>query len=157
MSGEDSTSSATSSPATGAESGGPGAPAGRADVLGEIRQQRIDKVHQLREQGIDPYPPDAVDRVSIARAREIADGEPALRLGMCLVKSLSEAGAERLVLARRARAFASVQDLAARAQLDRGDLEALAAAVGDVANAAVYTRPPTRTRPALRRKRADVP
>ena len=62
VSGEDSTSSATSSPATGAESPGPGAPAGRGAVLGEIRQQRIDKVHQLREQGIDPYPPDAVDR-----------------------------------------------------------------------------------------------
>src|SRR5580704_18412212 len=77
-------SSATSRPAD-AGSGEPGAPASRADVLGEIRQQRIGKVHQLREQGIDPYPPDAVDRVSIARAREIADGEPATIAGRIML------------------------------------------------------------------------
>jgi DNA polymerase III alpha subunit/intein/homing endonuclease len=57
-----------------------------------------------------------------------ADGEPALRLGLRLVKSLSEAGAGRVVAARAARAFTSVADLASRAALDRGDLEALAAA-----------------------------
>ena len=56
------------------------------------------------------------------------DGSPALRLGLRLVKSLSEAGVQRLLAARAARAFASVQDLSARAGLDRGDLEALAAA-----------------------------
>ncbi|HYC08519.1 MAG TPA: error-prone DNA polymerase [Steroidobacteraceae bacterium] len=56
------------------------------------------------------------------------DGSPALRLGLRLVKSLSEAGAQRLTDARRRQPFASVQDLAARAALDRGDLEALAAA-----------------------------
>jgi error-prone DNA polymerase len=55
-------------------------------------------------------------------------GQPALRLGMRLVKSLSEAGAKRLVEARKERSFASVQELAERAALDRGDLEALAAA-----------------------------
>jgi error-prone DNA polymerase len=49
-------------------------------------------------------------------------------LGMRLVKSLTEAGARRLVEARRQQPFASVQDLAGRAALDRGDLEALAAA-----------------------------
>jgi DNA polymerase-3 subunit alpha len=56
------------------------------------------------------------------------EGQPALRLGMRLVKSLSEAGAKRLVEARKERPFASVQELAERAALDRGDLEALAAA-----------------------------
>jgi error-prone DNA polymerase len=56
------------------------------------------------------------------------DGQPALRLGMRLVKSLSEAGALRLVEARNVRPFSSVQELAERAALDRGDLEALAAA-----------------------------
>ena len=45
-----------------------------------------------------------------------------------MVKSLSEAGAQRVVEARRQRPFASVQDLGERAALDRGDLEALAAA-----------------------------
>ena len=57
-----------------------------------------------------------------------ADGEPALRLGLRLVKSLSQAAVTRLIAARDARPFASVEDLAARAALDRGDLEALAAA-----------------------------
>ncbi|HVO48812.1 MAG TPA: LAGLIDADG family homing endonuclease, partial [Steroidobacteraceae bacterium] len=57
------------------------------------------------------------------------DGEPALRLGMRMVKSLSEAGARRVADAVRAGpCFASVQDLTRRAALDRGDLEALAAA-----------------------------
>lgn len=54
--------------------------------------------------------------------------QPALRLGMRLVKSLSQAAAERIVAARKDRPFTSVQDLAVRAALDRGDLEALAAA-----------------------------
>ncbi len=56
------------------------------------------------------------------------DGKPALRLGLRLVKSLSRSGADRLVAARALQPFASVQDLSQRAGLDRGDLEALAAA-----------------------------
>ncbi len=54
--------------------------------------------------------------------------QPALRLGLRLVRSLCEAGAGRVVAARARRPFATVQDLAERAALDRGDLEALAAA-----------------------------
>jgi error-prone DNA polymerase len=56
------------------------------------------------------------------------DGEPALRLGMRMVKSLSEAAGMRVEAARIERRFESVQDLARRAALERGDLEALAAA-----------------------------
>jgi error-prone DNA polymerase len=52
----------------------------------------------------------------------------ALRLGLRLVKSLPEAAAKRIMAARREHCFSSVQDLAQRALLDRGDLEALAAA-----------------------------
>ncbi|HEY4137171.1 MAG TPA: error-prone DNA polymerase, partial [Casimicrobiaceae bacterium] len=50
----------------------------------------------------------------------------ALRLGFCMVKGLTEAGAKRIVEARRMRSFASVADLAQRASLDRRDLTALA-------------------------------
>jgi len=64
----------------------------------------------------------------IPSGEEEGPGQPALRLGMRLVKSLSEAGAQRLVEARRLGPFTGVQDLAERAALDRGDLEALAAA-----------------------------
>jgi error-prone DNA polymerase len=47
---------------------------------------------------------------------------------MRVVKSLALAAVDRLLDARRERPFMSVQDLTARAALDRGDLEALAAA-----------------------------
>ncbi len=54
--------------------------------------------------------------------------QPALRLGLCLVKGLAEAAAERLVAARGQGAFASVDDLARRAHLNAHDMHALAAA-----------------------------
>jgi DNA-directed DNA polymerase III PolC len=56
------------------------------------------------------------------------DGRAALRLGLRLVKHLSQEGAARLLAARARRAFDNVADLAERAALDRRDLEALAAA-----------------------------
>jgi DNA-directed DNA polymerase III PolC len=60
---------------------------------------------------------------------ERRDGNrPALRLGLRLVKHLSQEGAARLLTARAVRAFDSIADLAERAALDRRDLEALAAA-----------------------------
>ncbi len=57
-----------------------------------------------------------------------ADGRPALRLGLRMVKHLSRDGAQRLLEARTRRAFVHIADLAERASLDRRDLEALAAA-----------------------------
>jgi error-prone DNA polymerase len=54
--------------------------------------------------------------------------KPALRLGLGLVKGLKAHAAERVVAARRERPFTSTEDLARRAQLDRADLSALAAA-----------------------------
>jgi error-prone DNA polymerase len=52
--------------------------------------------------------------------------DPELRLGLRLVRGLTEAGAARIVNARRERPFSSVADLAHRARLDRRDLTALA-------------------------------
>jgi error-prone DNA polymerase len=54
--------------------------------------------------------------------------QPALRLGLCLVKGLSEAGGKRVATARRQAPFANVNDLVRRAQLNQRDSEALAAA-----------------------------
>jgi lysyl-tRNA synthetase class 2 len=79
VSAEDSTSTPTSHPDQDQDQ------AGRADVLGEIRQQRIGKVHQLRELGVDPYPPDAVPRTPIEAARELADGEPVAIAGRIML------------------------------------------------------------------------
>jgi error-prone DNA polymerase len=54
------------------------------------------------------------------------DQRPALRLGLRMVRSLTEAAALRIMNARRTAPFASVADLAHRAMLDRRDLAALA-------------------------------
>ncbi len=54
------------------------------------------------------------------------DDEPALRLGMRMVKGLGEEAALRIMAARAEAPFASVQDLTLRAQLGRRELEALA-------------------------------
>jgi error-prone DNA polymerase len=85
-------------------------------------------VRDAREHGVEvrPVRVEVSDYDSTLETRE--DGSLALRLGMSLVKSLSRAGGERVMKAREKRAFISVQDLGERAALDRGDLEALAAA-----------------------------
>ncbi|MGO9804522.1 MAG: error-prone DNA polymerase [Steroidobacteraceae bacterium] len=85
-------------------------------------------VRDARAHGVEVRPVDAGVSLWDSTLERCADGEPALRLGLRLVKSLSQAGAERLIGARAVGPFASVPELAARAGLDRGDLEALAAA-----------------------------
>ncbi len=52
--------------------------------------------------------------------------QPAIRLGLRLASGFSQAAAERIMQARRVSAFASVDDLARRAQLDARDLQTLA-------------------------------
>ena len=54
------------------------------------------------------------------------DDEPALRLGLRMVKGLGKEAATRIETARAAAPFASVQDLTLRAALERRELEALA-------------------------------
>ena len=53
--------------------------------------------------------------------------QPAIRIGLNMVSGLSEACATRIVAARARTAFASVEDLALRAGLNRHDLDCLAA------------------------------
>lgn len=69
----------------------------------------------------------------------VREGAMALRLGLRLVKGLSSDGAARLVAARSERRFDSVPDLAQRAQLERRDVDALAAA-GALASLAGHRR-----------------
>jgi len=85
-------------------------------------------VRDVRAHGVEVRPVDVGASLWDSTLERRADGEPALRLGLRLVKSLPQAGAERLIAARALRPFVSVPELAARAGLDRGDLEALAAA-----------------------------
>ncbi|MFO0147175.1 MAG: OB-fold nucleic acid binding domain-containing protein, partial [Betaproteobacteria bacterium] len=55
-------------------------------------------------------------------------GKPAVRLGLQLVNGMNEAAGLRIECARRDRPFESVADLTRRARLNRGELNALAAA-----------------------------
>ena len=57
-----------------------------------------------------------------------AHGQPPIRLGLRLIKGLSQTAIHRIVSARRQTPFRNIRDLRARAQLERHDMEALAAA-----------------------------
>ncbi|GFE82462.1 error-prone DNA polymerase [Steroidobacter agaridevorans] len=59
---------------------------------------------------------------------DASERSPALRLGLRLVKGLSEAAVDALLNARRARPFADTADLVRRSLLSRRDLELLAGA-----------------------------
>jgi len=85
-------------------------------------------VRDARAHGVEVRPVDVQESAYESTLERREDDEPALRLGMRMVKSLSEAAGLRVEAARIERRFESVQDLARRALLDRGDLESLAAA-----------------------------
>src|SRR5882757_8165037 len=85
-------------------------------------------VRDSRAHGVERRPADVQESAYESTLQRRENGEPALRLGMRMVKSLSEVGGRRVEAARMERHFESVQDLGRRAELDRGDLEALAAA-----------------------------
>lgn len=65
--------------------------------------------------------------------------DPAARLGLRLVKGVSQSAVDRLIAARVARPFVSVDDLAVRARLDPAELGKLAAA-GALASLAGHRR-----------------
>jgi len=56
------------------------------------------------------------------------DDAPTLRLGLRMIRGLSQGAAGRIAAVRQAGVFVDVQDLTQRARLNRGDLKALAAA-----------------------------
>jgi len=84
-------------------------------------------VQDARRHGVEVRPVDVTVSEWDCTLEPGASG-PTLRLGMRMVKGLPQAAAERIVQARGARPFASVEDLAPRAALDRRDLKCLAAA-----------------------------
>jgi error-prone DNA polymerase len=97
-------------------------------------------VRDAREHGVEVRAVDVcVSGVDCSLEPSGIEGRPALRLGLRLVRGLSRTAAARLVATRQARLedharqargapFDDLQDLAESATLDRGDLEALAAA-----------------------------
>ncbi|WP_417629347.1 helix-hairpin-helix domain-containing protein [Ottowia flava] len=80
--------------------------------------------HLPAQQPLARPAPDAIANIACADTPT----RPAVRLGLCLVKGLSQTAAQRIEAARAQQPFASVDDLARRAGLDTRDLNALAAA-----------------------------
>ncbi|HEY3730283.1 MAG TPA: error-prone DNA polymerase [Steroidobacteraceae bacterium] len=66
--------------------------------------------------------------LELAGASPAAGVQPALRLGLRLVRGLPREDGERIVTERAQRAFISIDELAARARLSRRSIQALAAA-----------------------------
>jgi error-prone DNA polymerase len=85
-------------------------------------------VRDARAHGVEVRPVDVAISDWDCTLERRDDGRPVLRLGLRVVKHLSQEGAFRLLAARAAGAFVDSADLAERAVLDRRDLEALAAA-----------------------------
>lgn len=85
-------------------------------------------VQNARRHNVEVRPVDVRISAWDCTLERTRNGEPALRLGLRLVKGLAGKAAERLLSARAAAPFESTQDMAERARLDRGDLGALAAA-----------------------------
>jgi error-prone DNA polymerase len=85
-------------------------------------------VRDARSHGVEVRAVDVASSDWDCTLERRTDGRPALRLGLRLVKHLSNEGAARLLAARATRAFGSIADLAERGELDRRDLEALATA-----------------------------
>jgi error-prone DNA polymerase len=85
-------------------------------------------VRDARTHGVEVRPVDLMHSDWDCTLEKRADGRAAVRLGLRMVKHLSEESAQRLVLARAERAFSSIADVAERGALDRRDLQSLAAA-----------------------------
>ncbi|MGH8581593.1 MAG: error-prone DNA polymerase [Gammaproteobacteria bacterium] len=85
-------------------------------------------VQDARRHGVEVRPVDVVVSAWDAALERAASGQPAVRLGLRMVKGLSQAAAERLVEARASAPFSDIHDLTQRARLERKDLDALAAA-----------------------------
>jgi error-prone DNA polymerase len=85
-------------------------------------------VQDARRHGVEVCPVDVQLSHWDCTLEHRAGPQPALRLGLRLVRGFSREAARRLLDARQQAAFSNAQDLAERAHLDRGDLGALAAA-----------------------------
>jgi error-prone DNA polymerase len=83
-------------------------------------------VNDARRRGQRVHPVDVVHSDWLCTV-EGDPNTPAVRLGLRYVKGLRETAGRALVNRRAVRPFASIADLAGRAGLDRGELEALAA------------------------------
>ncbi|KQR73700.1 DNA polymerase [Burkholderia sp. Leaf177] len=86
-------------------------------------------VQDARRHGVVVLPVDVtISGWDSVLERDAAGNKTAVRMGLSLLRGMRDGSAERIETARSVRQFASVGDLAQRAQLDRHDLQVLAAA-----------------------------
>lgn len=85
-------------------------------------------VQDAQRHGVEVRPVDVTVSALDCTLEQAQDDMRAVRLGLTLVKGLTEAGAKRIVAARALQPFADVGELARRASLNRRDLANLAAA-----------------------------
>ena len=85
-------------------------------------------VQDARQHGVEVLAVDVCHSVWDCTLERRSAGQPALRLGLRMVKGLSHDGAEGLADTRNHSPFINVQDMAQRAGLNRHDMECLAAA-----------------------------
>jgi error-prone DNA polymerase len=95
-----------------------------------VEVRPVDVLHSELDCTLEPPAADAPASKAPARFPDrLGDApQPAVRLGLRRVASLSEAGAKRIVDVRAQASFSSTEDLALRAELDARDMGALAAA-----------------------------
>ncbi|MGJ7498822.1 error-prone DNA polymerase [Variovorax sp. ZT5P49] len=91
----------------------------------DVTRSEIDTTLEAREPDA-PRMPSGTDARYVDRLGN--ENQPAVRLGLNRISSLSKGGAERLLEARAQSPFTSTEDLALRAELDGKDMAALAAA-----------------------------
>lgn len=91
----------------------------------DVTCSNIDTTLEARAPDAPRMPPGTDARYAERLGNE---NQPAVRLGLNRVSSLSKEGAKRLLAARAQAPFASTEDLALRAELDGKDMAALAAA-----------------------------
>jgi error-prone DNA polymerase len=84
-------------------------------------------IQDLQRHGVAVLPVD-VNRSDVDCSLEFTGNEPALRLGLRLVKGLSRSAAESISAARNTGLFSSIDNLLSRTRINRKDSESLAAA-----------------------------
>ncbi|MGE5616450.1 MAG: error-prone DNA polymerase, partial [Bacillota bacterium] len=85
-------------------------------------------VQDAKRHGVEVRPANVTVSGVDCHLEPAADGKPAVRLGLGMIKGLKVVSSERIVDARKNGTFASTEDLTRRAALDRHDLACLAAA-----------------------------
>ncbi|NVM90859.1 error-prone DNA polymerase [Variovorax sp. SG517] len=91
----------------------------------DVTRSDFDTTLEARDPNVPRMPAGTDERYAERLGRE---DQPAVRLGLNRIASLSEGGVKRLLEARAQAPFTSTEDLALRAELDGKDMAALAAA-----------------------------